>query len=139
MRLSRLLPAFALLLGVLAMPGVPSAAEYGTAAEAAALLDRAIVEAKADFAAAIVKFNDPAGAFRDRDLYVFCASETDGKLIAHPALVGTDLRELKDKNGKPFGSEMFAAAREGTISEVTYMWPRPGGTEPVDKVSRITR
>ena len=50
---------------------------------------------------------------------------------AHPKLIGTDLRTIKDKTGKPFGQEMFDTASEGKISEVSYMWPRPDGTEPV--------
>ena len=116
-----------------------SAAEYGTAAEAKAMLDRAIVEVKADKAAALTKFNDPKGGYRDRDLYVFCAGTGDGKLSAHPKLVGTDLRTIKDKTGKPFGQEMYDTASEGKISEVSYMWPRPDGTEPVEKVSYITK
>ena len=87
-----------------------AAAEYGTAAEARAMLDQAVIEMKADPAAAIVKFNDPDGAFRDRDLYVFCANVSDGVLVAHPNIVGTDLRTLKDVNGKPFGAEMLDGA-----------------------------
>ena len=116
-----------------------SAAEYGTAAEAKALLERAVVEVKTDKAAALVKFNDPKGAFRDRDLYVFCANAGDGLTTAHPKFIGTDIRTFKDKTGKPFGQEMFATASEGKISEVTYMWPRPDGTEPVQKVSYVTK
>jgi hypothetical protein len=115
------------------------AAEYGTADEAKALLDRAIAEMKADPVAAIAKFNDPNGGFRDRDLYVFCAGLADGKITAHPSIVGTDLRTLKDKNDDPFGAEMLDGAAEQTFTEVTYMWPRPDGTEPVEKVSRITK
>ena len=60
-------------------------------------------------------------------------------LTAHPKFVGTDIRTFKDKKGKPFGKEMFDSAREGVIGEVTYMWPRPDGTEPVEKVSYITK
>jgi signal transduction histidine kinase len=113
------------------------AAEYGTAAEAKAMLDEAAIEMKADPAAAIVKFNDPDGAFRDRDLYVFCANVSDGVLVAHPKIVGTDLRTLKDINGKPFGAEMLDGAREGEITEVSYMWPRPDGGDPVAKNSYV--
>jgi signal transduction histidine kinase len=116
-----------------------SAAEYGTAAEAKGMLDRAVVEVKADKAAALVKFNDAKGAFRDRDLYVFCAAAGDGVLNAHPKLIGTDIRTIKDKTGKPFGQEMFDSASEGKVSEVSYMWPRPDGTEPVEKVSYVTK
>jgi hypothetical protein len=116
-----------------------SAATSGTEAEAKALLDRAIVEFNSDKTAAIARFNDPKGGFQDRDLYVFCANIADGKLTAHPKLRGTDLRTLKDKNGVPFGEQMFAAASDGKISEVSYVWPRPDGTDPVEKVSYVTK
>ena len=31
------------------------------------------------------------------------------------------------------------ASAEGTINEVTYMFPKPGGTEPAAKVSYVTK
>ena len=115
------------------------ASDFGTAEEAKAMLDRAVAELKAGEASALAKFNDAAGDFRDRDLYIFCA-DRDGKLIAHPALpLGTDMRALKDKTGKAFGEELFIAAREGQYKQVSYMWPRPGSPYAVAKVSYMTR
>jgi hypothetical protein len=115
-----------------------AASDHGTEAEATALLDRALVELKADKAAAIAKFNDPKGGVQDRDLYVFCANLGDGIIVAHANIVGTNLRELKDATGKPFGAEMLDTPVEGKITEIEYMWPKPSGGDPVDKVSRIT-
>ena len=134
-RLTRVLVAIPILF---AATGALAAA-YGTPAEAEAMLDRAVVEMKTDPDAAIAKFNDPNGGFRDRDLYVFCASTADGKITAHPSIAGTDLRTLSDKNGKPFGAEMLDSATEGSFAEISYMWPRPDSTEPVEKVSRVTK
>jgi signal transduction histidine kinase len=116
------------------------AAETGSAAEAKALLEKAVAAVKADKMDAIAKFNKADAGFRDRDLYVFCAAP-DGKLEANAnkALIGTDLRTTKDKAGKMFGKEMFDTAQEGKFTEVTYMWPKPGTTEPVQKVSYVTR
>jgi signal transduction histidine kinase len=116
------------------------AAEAGSAAEAKALLEKAVAAVKADKAAAIAKFNKADGGFRDRDLYVFCAAP-DGKIEsnANPAIIGTDLKTLTDKNGKKLGQEMVDTAKEGTFAEVAYMWPRPGTTEPVQKVSYVTK
>jgi signal transduction histidine kinase len=125
--------------GVFAMTASFAANEHGTEAEAIALLDRALVELKADKDAAIAKFNDPKGGFQDRDLYVFCASLDTGILVAHANLVGTDLRPLKDSHGKAFGAEMLDTPVEGKITEIEYMWPKPSGGDPVDKVSRITK
>lgn len=115
------------------------ASDFGTAEEARAMLDRAVTELKAGEAGALAKFNDAAGGYRDRDLYIFCADK-DGKLVAHPALpLGTDMRALKDKTGKAFGEELFIAAREGQYKQVSYMWPRPGSPYAVAKVSYMTR
>lgn len=58
---------------------------------------------------------------------------------AHPSLVGKSLKELKDKSGKPLGEEIYKAAQDGKVGEVSYMWPRPGTTEPVQKVSFVTK
>jgi signal transduction histidine kinase len=44
-----------------------------------------------------------------------------------------------DKAGKPLGEDIYKVAQEGKISEVTYMWPRPGSTEPVQKASFVTK
>ncbi|MGH8591778.1 MAG: hypothetical protein ACREXX_21420 [Gammaproteobacteria bacterium] len=54
-------------------PGAVSGAEHGTAAEARAMLERAVAELGKDRAAALGKFNKGEGGFKDRDLYVFCA------------------------------------------------------------------
>lgn len=54
-------------------PGAASGAEYGTAGEARAMLEKAVAELEKDQAAALAKFNKGEGGFKDRDLYVFCA------------------------------------------------------------------
>jgi signal transduction histidine kinase len=126
-------------LGLLLTISSRAAETNGTAAEAKAMLERGVSELKTDQSAAIAKFNDPKGGFRDRDLYIFCA-DRDGKIIAHPTLkLGTDMRSLKDKSGTAFGEELYAAAKVGEINEVSYMWPKPNSTEPVAKVSYMTR
>ena len=49
------------------------------------------------------------------------------------------MKELKDKTGKAMGEEMLKVAQEGKVAEVSYMWPRPGGTDPVQKVTYVTK
>jgi signal transduction histidine kinase len=110
------------------------AAEYGTAAEAKAMLEKAVAAVKANKADALAKFQKGEGGFKDRDLYPFCGGP-DGNFSAHPTLTGKSFKDLKDKSGKPLGEEIYKTAQEGKIGEVTYMWPRPGSTEPVPKVS----
>jgi hypothetical protein len=62
-----------------------------------------------------------------------------GVAVTVPAFLGKDVRELMDKTGKVFGKDIYAAAIEGKITEVTYMFPRPGSDVPVTKVSFVTR
>jgi cytochrome c len=119
-----------------------SAQTTGTAAEAKALLEKAVAALKANEAGALAKFPKTDGGFRDRDLYVYCFNATDGKFTAHvnPALMGTDVRTLKDaKDGSPLGQKIFDAAKEGSFATVTYNFPKPGGTEPMPKEAYVTR
>ena len=115
--------------------------QFGTAAEAKAMLAKAMAAVQADKAKALAMFNKGEGGFKDRDLQPFCFNVSDGTITAAtvPSLLGTDVRTLKDKTGKPFGEEVYKAAIEGKITEVSYMFPRPGETEPVQKVSFITQ
>jgi signal transduction histidine kinase len=119
--------------------------QFGTAQEARSMLDKAVSALKADQAVALAMFNKGEGGFRDRDLYPFCFRVADGKYVANPALAvpaGTDTHTLKDPTGKVFGEDLYAAAQkpEGQITEVSYMFPKPGTTAPaVPKVSFVTR
>ena len=117
--------------------------QFGTAQEAMALLDKAVAAVKTDKHAALTMFNNGDGGFKDRDLYPFCFNLSDGKFVAAiERLRGTDTRALKDPTGKVFGEELYAAAQkpEGQITEVGYMFPRPGvDTTPVAKVTFVTR
>ena len=116
--------------------------QFGTPAEAKAMLAKAVAAVKADKAKALAMFNKGEGGFKDRDLYPFCFNIGDGKVNATAAknLIGSDVRTLKDKTGKAFGEEMYKVVKEGTTAEVSYLWPRPGtDTTPVQKVSFITK
>src|SRR6202167_1276627 len=119
----------------------------GSADEAKAMLMKAVAAVKADKAKALDMFNKGEGGFLDRDLYVFCGNISDGKAVASgnpngKQVLGMDTRTLKDATGKAFGAELYAAYQkpEGQISEVSYMFPRPGADKtPVAKVSLVTR
>jgi signal transduction histidine kinase len=116
------------------------AAEFGTAEEARAMLDRVIEAVKADPAAALDKFNKGEDNFRDRDLYPFC-NNADGTVSAHenPGQLGKQVRDIKDVDGKSIGDLIMGAAKEGQVNEVSYKWPRPGTQEPVAKMSFVTK
>jgi hypothetical protein len=121
--------------------------DHGTADQAKAMLLKAEAAVKADKTKALSMFNNDEGGFLDRDLYVFCANASDGKIVAQgnpnaKQQLGQDQRTLKDATGKAFGLELFAAGKkpEGQITEVSYLFSRPGSdTKPVPKVSLVTK
>ncbi len=97
-----------------AMSGVAHAADQGTAAEAEAMVKKAV---------AYIKTNGPEKAyeefthgksFKDRDLYII-VYDLNGKNLAqgaNPKLVGKDLIGLKDPDGKPL-IQMFVDLAKG--------------------------
>ncbi|MFO1430416.1 MAG: cache domain-containing protein [Candidatus Competibacteraceae bacterium] len=127
-----------LALPAILLAGSVWAADYGTPAEAKAMLEKVVAGMKKDKAKTLEEINKGEAGFKDRDLYPFCGGP-DGKFTAHPKLVGQSLKDLKDKAGKPVGEEIYKAAQEGKISEVTYMWTRPGEDKAVEKVAYVTK
>ena len=105
-----------------------AAESRGTAAEATALVQRAAEYLKANGPAkAYAAFNDPAGQFRDRDLYVF-VMDLNGKMLSHganPKLIGKDLTNLKDSDDKLFIKTMLDIAKTKGKGWVDYKWPNP--------------
>ena len=129
----------AAVLFLLTASSVP-AAQFGTAEEAKAMLERAVAAVKEDKAKAIDMFNKGEDGFKDRDLYVFCANASDGIVTAHPyGQRGKQLREIFRKKGYPLGQEIMQKATEGTMREVTYWWPRPGTDTPLEKTAFYTK
>lgn len=128
-------------LAVLSFVAMPAFADgYGTPAEAKAMLEKVVVALKADQAKALKEISMGEDGFKEKDLYPYCGGP-DGNFTAHPTLVGKSLKDLMDKSTppKPLGKEIYAAAEEGKISEVGYMWPRPGSTEPAHKEVYVTK
>jgi len=126
---------------IFALGAALAQSQFGTAAEAKAMLEKAVAALKSDEAGALAKFNASDGGFRDRDLYVFCYDMATGNFTAHvnKALLGTDIRALKQKDGSPLGEKVYSATQAGTISTVSYEFPKPGTTDPVPKESYVTR
>ena len=115
--------------------------QFGNAAEAKTMLEKAVAELKSNEGAALAKFNKGEGGFKDRDLYVFCYDMASAKFTAHvnQSLLGTDVKALKEKDGSPLGEKVFNATKPGTVSTVSYNFPKPGTTEPVAKESYVTQ
>ena len=137
----RFVRAFCASLIILCATALPSfAQEYGTPAEAKAMLEKAVAALKANQAQALAMFTKGEGGFKEKDLYPYCGGP-DGNFTAHPTLVGKSLKDLMDKGTppKPLGQEVYAAAQPGKIAEVAYTWTRPGETAPVPKVVYVTK
>jgi cytochrome c len=105
--------------------GSSLAAESPGAAEAKALLDRAVAYFDNNgVARAFCAFNDPKGEFHKGPLYVF-AINMDGVYFAHSAastLIGTSLRDTRDAAGQPIGNLVMEAAASEQSAPVEYMW-----------------
>jgi signal transduction histidine kinase len=128
---------FALALSCLLAGSAAFASDYGSPEEAQAMLERAVAAMESDQDAALSAFVAGEADYKENDLYVYCGGP-DGNFSAHPSLVGKSLKDLKDKAGNPLGEEIYANAKTGEIAEVSYMWPRPGEEEPVEKVAYVT-
>lgn len=132
-----------LIIGAVALstPAQAQKPQYGTAAEAKAMLEKTVAAIEADKARALAMINKGEGGFKDRDLYPAC-SGLDGKVTAHPdnTRMGMDRNTMKDETGKAYGAEIMKVAAVGKIAEVSYKFPRPGPDKtPVEKVAYVTR
>jgi methyl-accepting chemotaxis protein len=70
----------------------------------------------------------------------FWINDLSGRMVMHPfakKLLGQDLMEMKDPNGKAFFAEMIAIVKRDGAGFVDYMWPKPGNEEPVAKISYV--
>jgi len=131
---------------LMALPMAFAQGQFGTADEAKAMLMKAAAAMKADKTKTLDLINKGEGGFLDRDIYPFCFEVSDGKILAVASnnakqFLGTDIRALKDATGRVYGPELHAAAQKpaGQITEVSYMFPRPGADKtPVQKVSFVT-
>lgn len=105
--------------------------EKGTQEEALALVKKAIAYYKANgkektFAA----INEQNPEFKSKDLYLFASVTKEGApLAAHganPKMVGKDMSQLKDAEGKPFAKQILdlGMSKEGK-GWVDYKWPNP--------------
>jgi signal transduction histidine kinase len=134
--------AFVLAAGVAIFANVALA--LGTAADAKAMLEKTVAALKADKAKTLDEINAGSNGFLEGDIYPFCFNLSDGITVAlaNPnakANIGKDIRENKDATGDAFGVRLYAAAKEGQINEVSYMFPKPGPDKtPAQKVSFVT-
>ena len=115
--MTRILTAFAAVLAL--MIGMPSAAQdksKGTAAEATAMVEKAIAHIKkVGREKAFADFSSKQPPWVDRDLYVV-VYDMKGKVLAHGSnekMIGKDVIDLRDNDGKYFVKERVEMMSKG--------------------------
>ena len=69
-----------------------------------------------------------------------CARSVDEWQIASRSETIRRCPALKQRATKVFGQGLYDGAKEGQITEVSYMFPKPGtDTTPVAKISLVTK
>jgi cytochrome c len=114
----------------------------GAPEEARDLLGRAAAALHANPKEALSEFNNPSSKFTHYDLYVFVVGLNDGKFYAmgaNPALVGLDVKDLKDAAGKPIIQDMIAIVKEQGKGIYDYVWRNPATNKVEPKHSYIER
>ena len=128
---------------LLTFTGTASADNYGTKDEAVAMVKRVQAMFAKDGADATFKAvsDKSAAEFHDRDLYPFIY-DMQGNCVAHgarPALIGKNLMDLKDQDGKYLIHEMIDVANGPGAGWVDYKWPNPLSNKIEDKSSYVEK
>ncbi len=89
---------------------------------------------------ALAEFNDPKGQFCDGELYVFAYDfqGTNRALPTKPELVGKNLMDLKDADGKFVIKDLITVAESGGGWH-QYKWENPTTNKIEDKASYVVK
>jgi cytochrome c len=131
----------------LSMIGSAAADEVGTKDEAIAMVKRVQEQFKKDGPELTFKAvsDKTTKEYHDRDLYPFIydmRGSNKGLNVAHgarPALIGKNLIDLKDQDGKYLIREMVDVANGPGSGWVDYKWPNPTTNKIEDKSSYIEK
>ena len=119
---------YSLFIIILAVMGVAYAAERGTPEEAKMAVEKAVSYFKEHGKdKAMMEFNKPESMFVKGDLYVF-VYDMNGVMVAHPknpTLIGKNLLEEPDSQGKMFRKEINEIAKTKGSGWVDYMYLNP--------------
>lgn len=135
--------AFLAFAAVIIITSPAPAAEFGSKDEAVAMVKRVQAEfKKAGPEATFKEVSDTAvKKFHDRDLYPFIY-DMSGLCVAHgarAALIGKNLFDLKDQDGKYLIREMVAIAKGPGSGWIDYKWPNPLTNKIEDKSSYVEK
>jgi cytochrome c len=115
-------------ISILCFASVSIAAEFGTSAEAEAMVKKAVSFVKSEGKdKAFAEISNPKGKFIDRDLYIF-VYDTKGTCVAHgfnQKMIGVDLIDMKDPDGKLYVKERVEIAKAKGKGWQDYKFTNP--------------
>jgi cytochrome c len=139
--MKRMLVMTLVMMFVVGFAGFALAAE-GTPAEAKALVKKAIDYMKANGKEkAFAEFSNPKGKFVNGDLYIF-VYDMNGKCLAHgfnQKMIGKDLIEMKDPDGKFYVKERIEIAKTKGSGMQDYKFTNPTSKKLENKTAYIEK
>jgi hypothetical protein len=127
---------------ILSVGSAPAKAEFGTPKEAEALVAKGVAYIKKVGAKrAYEEINAKAPGWTDRDLYL-TIYDLDGKCLVHGTnarMVGKDLIDLRDSDGRIFIKERMDLARSKGSFWQDYKWTDPLTRKVVPKTTYCER
>jgi cytochrome c len=119
---------FILMLTVFALALSASSACFADSPEqAVGLVKKAVAYYKANgLEKALDEFSNPKGQFKEGEVYIF-AYDLTGTMLAHPnpALIGHNLTDVPDADGKMFRKEFVTVAMTKGSGWVDYKYQNP--------------
>jgi cytochrome c len=133
------------LMGTMGLAMAEQKASQGTKAEAKAMIEKAATWFKKygkekTLAEITLAGTDKKGEFLDRDLYIF-AYDFNGVVLAHganPKLIGKNLMEMQDADGKFLIKGLVETAKKGS-GWYPYKWSNPITKKIDDKIAYVLK
>lgn len=131
-----------ILAGTFLFSSVFAQAKKSSPADAEAFVKKAIEFYKStDKAKALAEFSNTSGKFVKGDLYIF-VYDLNGKCLAHggnPKMVGKDLIDMKDADGKAFVKERVSIIKTKGKGWQNYKWTNPESKQIESKTAYIEK
>ena len=99
-----------------------------------------VARGEMDDAAAQAGARSVIAGMRHGDAEYFWINDLKGQVLMHPVkpdLETTDTTKVLDATGEPIFQTFARTVREHGAGTVEYLWPRPGASEPVRKMSYV--
>ena len=118
----------------------PPSTKQAEAVEALVTRAAALIE-KEGKTAAFTEFRKKDGEWLHGETYLYAYDAKGNVLLnaAFPQREGTNIAGQKDAKGKPFQDEILEVAATHGSGWVSYMFPKPGQTEPSEKWAYVKK